>query len=330
MSTGRGVVAGQPGVTVEPQTAARSGNGAAAALRYFFVTGGHKSGTSWVSWMLNSHPEVCCLGAARFVGWAYSSDTWINEDNFRRWTSHRAIAEHWLHPVDFDEVLRGVRRAMIESIMRRKVQPGNIAVGDKTPMYYARFVDDLHALFPDAAIIHVIRDGRDVAVSHHFHMLRLEDYLYYPDAKAGEARRQWFVEGRGEPISLFTPESLEQIVMNWRQTIDGVERGKRLYGESLLELRYESLLERPEQIERAFSLIGVSTDPAIVAQCVAENTFARKSGGRQPGEEDRRSFTRKGVVGDWKNYFTEDDKALFKELAGDLLISLGYVANNDW
>ena len=46
--------------------------------------------------------------------------------------------------------------------------------------------------------------------------------------------------------------------------------------------------------------------------------------------EDPSSFFRKGVVGDWRNVFTERDKYVFKEEAGDLLIKLGYEEDSDW
>jgi len=39
---------------------------------------------------------------------------------------------------------------------------------------------------------------------------------------------------------------------------------------------------------------------------------------------------RVGKTGGWKEYFTEEHKALFKDVAGDLLVSLGYEKNNDW
>ncbi len=39
---------------------------------------------------------------------------------------------------------------------------------------------------------------------------------------------------------------------------------------------------------------------------------------------------RSGKTGGWSQHFTEDHKKLFKEVAGDLLIQLGYEKNNDW
>ena len=47
--------------------------------------------------------------------------------------------------------------------------------------------------------------------------------------------------------------------------------------------------------------------------------------------QPKKSHTfRAGKTGSWKQYFTPEHKKLFKEIAGDLLIRLGYEANNDW
>jgi hypothetical protein len=47
--------------------------------------------------------------------------------------------------------------------------------------------------------------------------------------------------------------------------------------------------------------------------------------------QPRRSRTfRSGKTGGWKEHFTGEHKKLFKEIAGDLLIQLGYEKNNNW
>jgi hypothetical protein len=39
---------------------------------------------------------------------------------------------------------------------------------------------------------------------------------------------------------------------------------------------------------------------------------------------------RSGKTGEWKKHFTEAHKKIFKEVAGELLVKLGYEENNDW
>ena len=47
--------------------------------------------------------------------------------------------------------------------------------------------------------------------------------------------------------------------------------------------------------------------------------------------QPKKSHTfRSGKTGGWKEYFTEEHKKLFKDVAGDLLVKLNYEKNNDW
>ncbi len=51
---------------------------------------------------------------------------------------------------------------------------------------------------------------------------------------------------------------------------------------------------------------------------------------RERGQVDLPSRLRKGVAGDWKDAFTVVDKRIFKEVAGDALIRLGYRRAGNW
>ena len=68
---------------------------------------------------------------------------------------------------------------------------------------------------------------------------------------------------------------------------------------------------------------------AIIGVWLESNRFAQIRA-REAGEENSSSFFRKGVAGDWRTVFTERDKAVFKEEAGDLLVELGYEKHQDW
>lgn len=47
--------------------------------------------------------------------------------------------------------------------------------------------------------------------------------------------------------------------------------------------------------------------------------------------QPKKSHTfRSGKTGGWREHFTEDHKSLFKDIAGDLLVNLGYEKDNDW
>jgi lipopolysaccharide transport system ATP-binding protein len=54
------------------------------------------------------------------------------------------------------------------------------------------------------------------------------------------------------------------------------------------------------------------------------------SGGRSKGTEDPVSHYRKGIAGDWRNYFTPRVADAFKKRFGDILIAAGYEKDLNW
>lgn len=90
-------------------------------------------------------------------------------------------------------------------------------------------------------------------------------------------------------------------------------------------IRYEDLVDRREstlasmldEVERTGYKIPTPRETA--AAILVEAIQPKKS----------RTF-RVGRTGNWKEYFTDEHKRLFKDVAGDLLVRLGYEASNDW
>jgi len=110
-----------------------------------------------------------------------------------------------------------------------------------------------------------------------------------------------------------------------------VEDGPALLGKGYVEVRYEDLLEKPkEEVRRLLEFLGAEASEKTVKMCVNSASFEKLSKGRKRGQEDATSFFRKGVAGDWRNVFTEQDRLLFKKEAGVLLIELGYEKDDSW
>ncbi len=70
---------------------------------------------------------------------------------------------------------------------------------------------------------------------------------------------------------------------------------------------------------------GVKCSQEIVERCCVDGSFERLSGGRSRGQEDRESFFRKGIVGDWRNYLSDEMNEMFQDKAGEWLARFGYV-----
>ena len=85
----------------------------------------------------------------------------------------------------------------------------------------------------------------------------------------------------------------------------------------------------PVALTKIFEALGVDSSAEIAQQCADASTFERMSG-RPPGQEEPTAKARKGIVGDWKNYFTLADGELFDALAGEQMQKMGYEPNCDW
>ena len=89
---------------------------------------------------------------------------------------------------------------------------------------------------------------------------------------------------------------------------------------------YENLLRQPKiEVSEILKFLGVNSDENIVRQIVEQNTFAKNE--KSSGDN---SFFRKGIDGDWVNYFSDENKELYKKIAGDELIKLSYEKDLNW
>ena len=316
----------------------------------FFVVGLAKSGTTWLMKTLDAHPEVLCKGEGRFFGEEYRREVLartqtkqqpsslynalLGSEYLRLWIE-RSV---WSRDGDPDEHIRDLVRLATDYFLTEELsKSGKKLVGDKTPLLGPKFVEEIHEIYPEARVIHIIRDGRDQAVSF-IHQQgnrakRGRTHRLSPEELArSEAYRRSprVLAETGE--GMFAEKTLRKAAQNWDLRVgQAVEDGPALLGDDYTEVRYEDLLEHPnEEVERLLGFLGVDTDETLVEHCVSSASFEKLSRGRERGEEDPSSFYRKGVAGDWENYFTEEDRRVFKEEAGELLIRLGYEKNNGW
>lgn len=189
--------------------------------------------------------------------------------------------------------------------------------------------------FPSTA--YISRDGRDVMVSMYFYYTRaltlgkspqrkkdlseLFRRLYGPkfnpeDSRGNMAR---FIEHE-----LASPRATHGVT--WHEHIDDWWDRPRVHHTS-----YEALLaDTTTEFGRLMTAVtGQRCDTNRVTAAVDRYTF-RSSTGRGQGEEDRGSFLRKGIAGDWRNHFTREAAEAFDAIAGDALVTLGYETDRNW
>ena len=173
----------------------------------------------------------------------------------------------------------------------------------------------------DFRAFYILRDPRDIIVSNYFSIR-----FSHPSIKEYIDRKRREMEGLSEHDGILrmideTAEFFSRIMHDWRQArMDG-----------LRVFRFEDVFgpEQPRFLGELFDHCGLSLPAADLAYLAEQYSFSRISG-RKPGAENRRHHYRKGVSGDWRNYFSADHKRVFKERAGGLLIGLGYEADMNW
>lgn len=308
----------------------------------FFIVGEMRSGTSWLRRTVSAHPEVVCGHEGSFFGKGWqkedipvytgpvSSLTRAFDVSKELKTWHDLPWNQWTDEAEED--YRNLARLSVDYFLAKEVnRTGKRIVGDKSPQH-TECLDEIHDIYPDAKIIHIVRDGRDVAVSAMNHWWRLakdrEDGVFELTPEELEIRdayledREAFVAaGR----SIFTEERLTQLARRWSYRVGkGHKDGKSLYGEGYVEIRYEDLLSSPEEnLFLIFETLQARRGDPIIERCIRAGSFERLSQ-RAQGEEDAGSFYRKGVAGDWKSIFTQRDREIYESIAGEQLAAMGY------
>jgi hypothetical protein len=316
----------------------------------FFVVGRAKSGTSWLMRLLNAHPEILCRGEGRFFGRNFIREDFKEQDRIQPSSLYRAFLEAeylqawiersvWTRGDDVEgHLINLTRMATHYFLTQRLTRSDKRIVGDKTPLVSAGIISETSAIYPEAKVIHIIRDGRDIAISmvhHRWNRARDEGGIYELDPE--EARKREAYRGISEGTTktgegLFTEKMIRSMATGWKEQISRSRKdGRALLGANYAEVKYEDLLERPEEeAKRLLEFLRADAGDEVVRKCVDSASFETWADGRKRGQEDPSSFFRKGVAGDWQNVFTERDKEIFKEEAGDLLIDLGYEKDRDW
>jgi Sulfotransferase family len=280
-----------------------------------FVVGVGRSGTTLLRLMLDAHAELTIPPETHFV-------PELIEECKRRARSPEQLTEivssarQWgdfglerdeltarfraADPLDAGNALRAFYGLYAE-------RAGKPRWGDKTPIY-VESMPEIQTALPEARFVHLIRDGRDVAVS--------------------RIRR-----------ALDRPPPVWRIAENWKRRIVAARQDAdelRHY----LELRYEDLvLETEATLRRVCELVELPWDAAMLEyhrraeerlREMAGDLPARGGKALRPGAERlaahalARERPRPERIGTWRDEMSAEDAAAFEDTAGDLLAELGY------
>ena len=169
--------------------------------------------------------------------------------------------------------------------------------GDKTPLYM-QYLPLLERLFAEAAFVHLIRDGRDAALS----------FLSVPEGI--------MTQGWGHP------RDVAGFACQWATEVRAARAlGRRVGPGRYLEVRYEALVADPEaELRRVCAFAGLEYDETMLGY-VGQTESARKEHQQRLNEPPRVG------VRDFRTEMRAEDVAAFEAVAGDLLAELGYEAS---
>ena len=266
--------------------------------RPLIILGVGRSGTTLLRVMLDRNSELAIPYETFFVpqlahrhGRRPSIDEFV--DDLGRL---RTLYDWGIRPEDVRPRLRAgmttseAIAAIFETYADRQGKP---RWGDKTPLYMQQ-LPLLERLFPDALWVHLIRDGRDAALS----------FLELPEGFSGKTWAQ--------------PQTVAQFAARWRTEILAARRLGRHAGSRYLELRYEDLVAEPERE------LGRVCDHASLPWEDGMLDHTRVSDAANMPEHRNLAQPPTPGLRDWRSQMSRDGALAFEQVAGDVLRGAGY------
>ena len=163
----------------------------------------------------------------------------------------------------------------------------------------------------------IFRDPRDVVVSHVFYVTDMEarhvHHDYYQSLPDFNARLTVSILGRSDTNIEF-PNIADRFApyLGW------------LDKKEVLTIHFEDLIHQREStltsiMDHLLNRVTLQTPRQLILDSLEASINPKKS-----------PTFRSGKTGEWKKHFTDEHKKIFKEVAGDLLVKLGYEKDNSW
>lgn len=244
--------------------------------------------------MLNAHPDIAVPPESRFIVelWHDSNEV-VVADYLKELASHKRF-QAWDLPIEavaaemngdrisYRDAIDGTFRAWSRAAGRERW-------GDKTPRYIEH-IPFIGRLFPDGKFIHLVRDGRNVALS-------------YADVPFG-------------------PKTVAAAAQLWGERVSsGLKDGRALGDNRYIEIRYEDLVEDTEgEVADICDFLGIDFDPGML-----DYTQRARSAVLPRAAQYNPKVMEKPTTGrSWEKEMDPGDVEVFEAVAGDVLSELGY------
>jgi hypothetical protein len=268
----------------------------------FLVIGGQRSGTSLLSRILNQHPNLAVPGESFYFNTfaplrRFYGDLALPENRDRLIDDALSTFKirEWSPPLTRAAVLAkleestlgGVFRAILDAWTESQGKP---RWGEKTPHHVLHW-DAVNEALPDVPLIHIVRDGRDVAL--------------------------------GLIAARFGPKTVYRAAQRWTKYLAAIEAIKASTPAGRLhEIRYEDLLQRSEQVLTGIcEFLGEQYSPKMLEFHKNPNLYG--SGYLDEHANLWKPLMPEKVAG-WRTRMSPGDLRIFESVAGQALSAYGY------
>ena len=282
-----------------------------------FIIGAPRSGTTLLRFMLDAHSQLAIPPETGFfsradalVGDGADADAFVHQithfpEHLPAWSDYGIDSGNLRNELERINPFTAAAgfRAFYRMYARRF---GKNRWGDKTPLH-SRHLGTIRRILPEARFIHIIRDGRDAALS---------------------LREMWFSPGR----------EIETQAKHWRDWVVAAREAGAGHPD-YLEVRYEELIADPAAVlQRVCVFIDLPYEKEMLSyhlrvpeRLKEHGTRLRIDGNVVVTHEKRLDQARlttqppdSSRVLAWKESMTGDERERFEALAGPLLRELGY------
>ena len=163
----------------------------------------------------------------------------------------------------------------------------------------------------------IFRDPRDVVVSHVFYVTDMEarhvHHQYYASLPDFNTRLNVSILGRPDPAIEF-PDITTRFApyLGWLNCPEVLT----IHFEDLINNRLETL---SQIMDHLLVQVSLSTPRQVILDSLESSINPQRS-----------PTFRSGKTGEWRKHFNDTHKKIFKDVAGDLLIRLGYEKDTNW
>lgn len=267
------------------------------------VAGCVRSGTTMLRAMLDSHPQLAVAPESYFVAPAlvrapdYDGPAGLDRERLLAAIEADASFSEWRVPASKvrarwqETEPPDVPAALLDLYALYAAEHGKARAGDKTPAHVMN-IELLARSFPNARILHIVRDGRDVVPS----ILEMH----------------------------FGPDHFGAATLFWRDRVSRGRAGGRAVGpDRYREIRYEDLVADPAAVlTEVCDFFALPFDPAMLEYHTRADDVLDGLRFTHHVQGIRRPPV--AAVRDWRQTMPDREVQLFEALAGDLLDELGY------